>query len=225
LLERFRREGLQVGEGGTVVGFSPGALVRFYGSNYYNWDIGLLQSRGNQLVYFGEQLRFALKSNDIDAVCIGPGGASWWKFPRVYVRWTQADGAPAVFSIASLEPCSIWKIKKQAWQLLRRIEDFRGEHGDAGPIVPNLSAPTLGDVTSRSPRELGGFKSNSNIFLFLIPLAVIANALARADALGYIFGTALLTRLIESIPHWRFRDRLLEFNAQTGSARAAKNSG
>jgi hypothetical protein len=80
-------------------------------------------------------------------------------------------------------------------------------------------------VTSRSPRELGGFKSNSNIFLFLIPLAVIANALARADALGYIFGTALLTRLIESIPHWRFRDRLLEFNAQTGSARAAKNSG
>ncbi len=225
LLDRFRREGLQVKEDSVVVGFSPSALVRFYGSNYYNWDIGLLELRRNQIVYIGEQIRFRLKPGEIDAVCIGQGGPSWWKFPRVYVRWKQADGAPAVFSIASLEPCPIWEIKKQALRLLQRIEDMRTGLGDAGPSISNLSPPILGDVTSRSPRELGGLKANSNIFLFLLPLAVVANALAHTGALGYIFGTALLTRLIESIPHWRFRDRLLEFNSQADSALAAKSSG
>src|SRR5262249_49840762 len=42
LAERFRRQGVSITDVSIAIGFSPGAVVRFYGSNYYNWDVGFL---------------------------------------------------------------------------------------------------------------------------------------------------------------------------------------
>src|SRR4051812_2231983 len=139
LVQRFQREDLGLTEDSIAVGFSPGALVRFYGTSYYNWDIGFLVFSGDRISYIGEQVRFSLTRQEIHSVCIGQGGPSWWKFPRVYIRWTRADGTPSVFSIASLEPTSVWKVRKQTTQLFQRVKDFRtSPRNDVHSTLPEL---------------------------------------------------------------------------------------
>lgn len=226
LAHRLEREGLLLSENSIAVGFSPGALVRFYGLNYYNWDIGFLALSGDRLSYLGEQVRFSLTTQEIEGVCLGQGGPSWWKFPRIYVRFKQVDGRPFVFSIASMEPSSIWKVRRQATRLFERLQDFRTLSAERVPSrTPELPSLAVGDITSRSPREFGGLKTNVQLFMYLLPLAVVVNALLRTDAIWYLLGTAVLTRLIESIPHARFRDRVLRFEAESpDKAAAAKGS-
>lgn len=223
LAQRLEREGLRISENSIAVGLSPGALVRVYGPNYYNWDIGFLALSGDRLSYVGEQVRFSLSRQEIEGVCLGQGGASWWKFPRVYVRFKQPDGKPFVFSLASLEPSSIWNVSRQAAQLFERLLDFRRSSSGRTPSnMPEFPSLTVGEITSRSPRELGSLKTNSQFLIYLFPLAVVVNALLHTDALLYVLGTSVLTRLIESIPHMRFRDRLLPFKAEPpGQAAAA----
>jgi len=177
---------------------------------------------GNRISYIGEQVRFSLARQEIDSVCLGQGGPSWWKFPRVYIRWTRPDGTPSVFSIASLEPTSVWKVRKQTTQLFQRVKDFRASSkNDTSLAIPELPSLALGDITSRSPRELGGLKTNIQLLICLLPLAVVANAALRADAIWYVLGITLWTRLVESIPHWRFHDRLLSFETDSSAKAAA----
>jgi hypothetical protein len=222
LLERFQREGLDFSQDGIAIGFSPGALVRFYGTSYYNWDIGFLVFSGDRISYIGEQVRFSLDRQEIDSVCLGQGGPSWWKFPRVYIRWKRADGTPSVCSIASLEPSSLWKIRKQAAHLLQRVKDVRASStNDVSLAIPKLPSLALGDITSRSPRELGGLKTNIQLLIFLLPLAVVVNSALRADSIWYILAVTLWTRLIESLPLWRFHDRLLLFETESSAKAAA----
>jgi len=222
LAQRFRGEGLGLIEDSIAVGFSPGALVRFYGTNYYNWDIGFLVFSGDRISYIGEQVRFSLARQEIDSVCIGQGGPSWWKFPRVYIRWKRPDGTPSVFSIASLEPSSVWKVCKQTAQLFQRVKDFRTpSRGDVPIAMPELPSLALGDITSRSPRELGGLKTNIQLLICLLPLAVVVNAALGANAIWYVLGITLWTRLVESVPQRRFRDRLLLFETDSSAKAAA----
>jgi hypothetical protein len=222
LAQRFQREGLAVTEGSIAVGFSPGALVRFYGSSYYNWDIGLLAFSGDRITYVGEQVRFSLTRQEIDSVCLGQGGPSWWKFPRVYIRWKRADGTPSVFSMASLDPSSVWAVGRQTAQLFQRIMDFRSSsRNDPPSAMPELPSLALGDITSRSPRELGGLKTNVQLLIYLLPLAVVVNAAFRADGIWYVLGIILWTRLVESVPQWRFHDRLLQFETDSSAKAAA----
>ncbi|HKW17163.1 MAG TPA: M48 family metalloprotease [Terriglobales bacterium] len=225
LVERSQREGLNL-SGGIVVGFSPGAVVRFYGLNFYNWDVGLLLSSGNRLSYIGEQIRFSIDAREIEGVCLGQGGPSWWKFPRVYIRWIQSDGKPSVFSLGNLEPCRVWKLKEQAAELLSYVRTLRApSRVIASPsTVPELPSLTIGEVTSRQPRDIGGLKANLGVLIYLIPMAIVFDALLRTDATWYLCATIIVTRMIESIPYWRFRDRLLQFNTPSAAAAAATKS-
>jgi Zn-dependent protease with chaperone function len=222
IAQRLSREGVHITANSIVVGVSPGALVRIYGQNYYNWDIGFLTLSGDRLSYSGEQVRFSVAKHEIESICLGQNGPSWWKGQRIYVRFKAADGRPFVFSAESLEPCAIWNIRRQASQLFQRVEEFRTSFIDPRPSsLPEWPPLAVGDVTSRSPRELGGFKVNVQLFIYLFPLTVMVNTLLRLEALWYLLGTVVLTRLIQSVPHWRFRDRPLPFKTESQDRAAA----
>jgi len=225
LAARFDREGADPSEKAIVVGFSPGAVVRFYGVNYFHWDIGFVELSSNRLLYRGEQLRFALAAEQIDSVCIGQGGPSWWSFPRVYVRWQGTDGKPDVFSIASLEPCSIRGLRRQAEALRDGIDRLQLSPATGTNLNAADLPPSIGEITSRFPSELGGLKTNLTVMICLLPLALAINALLRTDSLWYIFTVVIFTRLIESIPYWRFHDQILDFrNRRREIAVATKSS-
>jgi hypothetical protein len=51
--------------------------------------------------------------------------------------------------------------------------------------------------------------------MFLIPLALVTDTLLRLDAAAYLIGVALFARLVQSMPYWRYRDRLLSFANQS----------
>ena len=213
LWRRFEREGSRISSDSMAVGFSPGAVVRFYGLNYYNWDIGLLDLSSGELSFHGEQVRFSIPANQINGMCIGQGGPNWWKFPRVYVRWKGADGKLAVFSIASLEPCTFWSVPRQARGLLTRLQEWRWRFENASAESSLAEAPpAVGEITSRTPSELGGLKVNLTLAFYLVPLAMAVNAVLRTDALWYMLSVVALTRFVESIPFCRFHDRLLNFS-------------
>ena len=215
LADRFRRNGVSVGDTSIAVGFSPGAVVRFYGTNYYNWDIGLLDLSDTGLSYHGEQIQFSISPTQIDGICIGQGGPSWWRFPRIYIRWKGTDGRPSVFSIANLEPCSIRELRRRTDALFAHLNQWRSSsmglrsHSDSLQVPPGIN-----EITSRLPREFGGLKISLTLAIYLVPLAMAVNAVLRIDSLWYILSAVALTRLLESVPFWRFHDRLLDFSTQ-----------
>jgi len=55
-------------------------------------------------------------------------------------------------------------------------------------------------------------------------LAIAANAVIKADGVWYILTVIGLTRFLESIPFWRFHDRVLAFSNPAPVAVAAKAS-
>src|SRR4029077_14881464 len=131
------------------------------------------------------------------------------------VRFKQPDGRSFVFSLASLEPSSIWNVSRQAAQLFERLLDFRSSSSGRTPSnMPEFPSLTVGEITSRSPRELGSLKTNIQFLIYLFPVAVVVHALLHTDALWCVLVTSVLASRIESIPHRRFRDRLLPFKAE-----------
>jgi len=81
----------------------------------------------------------------------------------------------------------------------------------------------IGEVTNQSPRKFGGLRTSINVLIYLFPLAAVINALFRLDSMWYICGVVLAARLVESVPYWRFRDRMLTFSPRPTLA-AAKAS-
>lgn len=223
LVDRFRND-IPSDCKPVVVGFSPGALVRFYHLNYYSWDVGLLVLQPDGLAFLGEQIRFFVPATQIDGVCLGQGGASWWKFPRIYVRWVDNAGRPSVFSIASLEPCPLFGVRSQATELLHLVQSWRTSVGNESlprSVLGQLPVPKLGQVTSIAPEELGSAKYFVRYLAFLLPMAALVSAALRIDSILYLFGVGLFTRIVDSIPYWRFHDRLLSFAEPASTSRAA----
>jgi Zn-dependent protease with chaperone function len=224
-----RLKDFQLQASDTMVGFSPGAVARFYGLNYYNWDIGFLRLEKGQLVFVGEQVGFSVQCEQIDGICVGQGGPSWFKFPRVYIRWNDSNGRPAVFNIACLEPCGMRQIRSQAYGLYERVRRWKSGEGVYSASSTKAPPLAMGAVTSRSPRDLGSMKTNLRVLIYLIPPALITNAVLGLDAISYLISVILLARLVQSIPYWRYRDRLLSFATQSrpevGIAAKASESG
>lgn len=195
-----------------AVGFAPGAVVRFYGHNYYSWDTGLLSLEPSRLAFVGEQIRFSIPAKQIDGICLGQGGPSWWKVPRVYVRWSNSEGRPSVFSLGNLEPCGIFTLRSQQQDLCQRLQRWRQDPGPErtpnGDEAPPLA---LGQVTSINPSRLGRLQNQMVMAIYLIPLAAALNLVLGLHSMFYLCSVIAIARIFESIPYWNFRDRLLSF--------------
>lgn len=204
-----------------TVGFAPGAVVRFYGHNYYSWDNGLLSLERNRLAFIGEQVRFSIPVEQIDGICLGQGGPSWWKAPRVYIRWKNSDGRPSVFSLGNLEPCGVFTLRRQQQELCERLQRWRQAPERDGTVsAEDVPALMLGQVTSTAPNQLGRFRTQLVMAIYLFPLAAAVNLVLGLDSLLYLCSVIVMTRIFGSIPYWSFRDRLLSF-VQAELSRAA----
>jgi Zn-dependent protease with chaperone function len=206
-----------------AVGFAPGAVVRFYGHNYYSWDIGLLSLERDRMAFLGEQVRFSVPVEQIDGICLGQGGPSWWKVPRVYIRWKNSEERPSVFSLGNLEPCSILSLRKQQQELCERLNRWRHAPEREAVVAGAGDVPALaiGQVTSIAPNQVGRLRTQLVMAIYLFSLAAAVNLVMGLDSLLYLCSVVIVTRIFESIPYWSFRDRLLSF-VQAELGRAAK---
>jgi len=70
-----------------------------------------------------------------------------------------------------------------------------------------LPAPSLGEVTSMSPREIGSRRVEKLVLIRLLPLAIGISILLRVDAIWYVCGVALMARVVELIPYWQYKEK------------------
>jgi Zn-dependent protease with chaperone function len=210
LLQRFANQHLPVGrEGDVLVGFAPEAYPRIYGSDYH-WDSGFLVLAQDRLQFVGEQTRFALSAAEVESIVLGPGGPSWWKFERIYLRWKEsANGRSGVFNLYLLEPGSMWKVRSEVRALCRRLQAWHQQPQQQPAVRPefaNLQAPNLSDVSCLSPRKLGSAQVTLRLLGKLLFLALCAGILLHAE-IWYLCGGVFVLRLFQSIPYWRYRDK------------------
>ena len=194
----------------VVVGFAPGSSPRFFGFNHYDWDIGFLRFARGRLSYFGEQIQFSLSIDQIIAVGLGPGAPGWWSIPRIYVRWRDSTGTrESVFSLNSLEPCSISHASSPIRSLYECLLQWYNQPfgSDVASETLALPPPSLGEVTSMSPREIGSRRVEKLVLIRLLPLAIGISILLRVDAIWYVCGVALMARVVELIPYWQYKEK------------------
>jgi Zn-dependent protease with chaperone function len=231
VLQRFEREKVTAGEPGDIfVGFAPGPWPRLFGTSYH-WDSGFLVLSKDRLSFVGQRVKFSFTPAEIEGIVLGQGGPSWWKFKRVYLRWKNQAGQNGIFNLYSFEPGSVWSNRARVQRLYNELLTWQKQlerYPETRTELHDLRNLELGQVTSISPAKLGGMSANLRVLMYLLPLALIVNMLTHVG-FGYLVFSIVLLRIIQSIPYWRYRDRIPKFPqevpSQTTQAQTATAGG
>ncbi len=101
-------------------------------------------------------------------------------------------------------------VNKQIHALYQRLQAWvENPNGPEALPMPlnSYEPPKFGEITSRSPRELGSIASAlENTILFMFPIALGLCVLLRLQHYVYVFEVVALTRFYLLIPYWRYRD-------------------
>ncbi|HEV2396627.1 MAG TPA: M48 family metalloprotease [Candidatus Sulfotelmatobacter sp.] len=225
IAQRFAHERIPAGRSGDpFVGFAPGPYPRRYGTRN-QWDAGFLVFAKDGLKFVGEQVKFSFAPSEIKGVVISPGTPSWFRYQRIYLRWETADGRNGIFNLASHEPGSLWANRSRAQNLYQQVQNWRQQPSAYAPRpeLTDLKSLELGQVTCTSPRELGSFQATLRVLLLLMPVSVVVSMLLHANT-TYVLLSLLAVRLFESIPYWRYRDRIPQFGTSQPESAAMTRS-
>jgi hypothetical protein len=208
--QKFLQEGIQLPETSThLIGFSPAATPRFYLSGY-DWDTGFLILSRDRIIFLGDKLRFALKPDQIASMRLGPAAPGWWTSHRIYLDWRDAENnRKGTFNLSPNEPSSVTNFQSQSRSLFTALDTWQSNlssYPTAAASLAALESPSLGEVTSQSPKELSrGNKAFGMAVLILLIGYGVATLLGISP--WYVFAVILLLRLYELIPHWRYREQ------------------
>ena len=193
----------------VAVGFAPGPTPRYFVTGY-NWDHGVLFFTPQKLVFAGEHVGFALTRDQIRIIVPADGGPGWMKSTRVYFAWLdKKTGRYGTFNLAVLDQKSWFSHLTEARVLYQRINAWRNRVPDRGEfsLTTELGPPDVGAVTSMSPKELNKFSRSINLSIVIVGLAWGVATLFALPFGWYIAASALLIRLYESLPYWRYHER------------------
>lgn len=151
LAERLGKEGLSVA-GGVLVGFGPDDSPRLY-EGMTIWDLGFLVPGRDGFAFLGDQARFRLRRNQVEAVRLGPGMPSWWRAGNVYVDWRGDDGWTRTFHLRGTGR-TLWSLRRNTKALAGQLESWlrSPDAGDTGDL-PELPPPPRADNAGLHPRE------------------------------------------------------------------------
>jgi Zn-dependent protease with chaperone function len=181
--------------GGVFVGLSPGAVPRLYEASY-SWDLGFLFIAGGRLCYWGEEIRFGLRRDELSSLESRAGIQGWLSAPRVYVTArSDANGRSEVFSLSVANAHSVVQMSRANRALAARVEGWRlGERGlhPVPQALCDLSFPRFGAVTG-APLGRPKWRLVLRQFVLVGFLAGCASALAGlpidfASPIAHLFG-------------------------------------
>jgi heat shock protein HtpX len=205
-----------------LVALSPHAAPRHYALGL-SWDTGFLFMRKDRLCYVGDQIRFALETDQVVALRLGPGTPDWLAEPRVYVDWLCDSDAPAqTLNLLPLEPYAIWPSKKQSVEFHAKLEHWKSHHSeypDAPPALSALCSPAIGEVTSHKIKKVINFSRFVKVVLFNLVLAVVACIILNVPTVWYVCLVSLLAVVCSFMPFWFYRERDEGNDAATSAAK------
>ena len=237
LKKKFAEQGVQAdGWNGVFVNFSPAAAPRLY-DGHATWDIGYLFFFSDRLCYWGEEVQFALRPNQVTALRLAEGSPSFLPSKRLYVAWKD-DQRPAcgVFNLACGNADSVMHSNRLTVDLAARLETWWKAPPEAAALPAELAAltsPRIRAVTSQvpasrwTPRRIYGEVVWTGIFTalaatlcglpfhfteFLLSLNTLylgsaPNSFSTPGAGWYAVAVAVATRFIIIIPLLRYRDQ------------------
>ncbi len=217
--------------GGIPVGLAPADRPRVY-EGMTHWDLGFLFVRSDRICYLGEEAAFALRSDQVTDLRLGPGNPSWIRGQRIYIAWKDEERrASGVFSIAAAYPESAKKLSSRTADLFQQLSRWRSAKAASRPLpetLAKLESPQLREVTSQAPGALlKGDKLFKELFLTAIFAAMVAalfglpfhliaflnrfavpgqGPLPGAGAGWFVVAAALAIRLFQIAPLFFFKD-------------------
>jgi len=161
LKKKFIGQGIQVDSwSGVFVNFSPAAAPRLYDGNA-TWDVGYFFFSSDHLCYWGEEIQFALRRNQITSFCLADGSPSLLPSKRLYVAWKDDDrNACGVFNVACGNADSSIHANRLTAELAQRFETWWKTSPAASSTPPaELPQRLESPGTSALPSELAGLTS------------------------------------------------------------------
>jgi heat shock protein HtpX len=236
LEQKFLAQGVQTKSwAGIYVGFAPSAAPRTFEFNS-SWDFGYLFFRSDRICFWGEEIQFALRRDQISAIKLDISTPSWLQSKRVYISWRDNElGTCGVFNIACDYADSVLTGIRVTTALYERMQLWWKTPGPSRPVpqpLDKLSAPAVRTVTAAIP----GFRGqNSKLFseLFItswiaalaamlcgLPFHLMSYLMAPGNfgaripnlyhspgAGWFVVFVAALVRLLSLIPALRYKDQ------------------
>lgn len=208
-IARLSLEGIAVRDRDVqMVLVSPHGAPRIYALGF-SWDTGGLILSDDRLYYIGDQIRFALKRNQILSVRLGQGVPGWIAEPRTYVEWQAEPGALVqTWNLLPKDPCAAWGSKRQCIELKAELEHWK-THAEQYPEVgslPGLSAPEVGEITNQKLKAVINFGRFLKVALFGQVLAIVVCVVANIPSPWFVCLVDLLAVVYSFSPFWFYRD-------------------
>jgi Zn-dependent protease with chaperone function len=229
LTAKLEADGIRVEAlGGVFVGFAPGAAPRLY-ENDYSWDMGFLMIDNNHLVYVGEEARFQLPLSQVTSVRLGVGPPTWWRCPTLCITWSDSErGTGGTFNLTPADAVSLRRLGREVLALGERLQAWQESRLQLQPLpslLIHLQSPSLGEVTSTSPRRAASPRLLIQRIVFLLMVAAGISILfglrfaihafpgipgaANGEGQGwYVVLVTLVVALFQVLPFLRYREPL-----------------
>jgi len=134
---------------GIYVGLAPSAAPRSYEANSF-WDIGYLFFRSDRICYWGEEMQFALRREQITDIKLGMGLPGYLGAKRVYIAWRDEEkGSCGVFNLGRGHSDSVRSGSRQTGELSDRLRSWWKTSSATRPIPAPLET-----LTSPQPRTV-----------------------------------------------------------------------
>jgi hypothetical protein len=172
--EKLATNGVAEAWRGLFVGLSPGAERKQWDGES-DWDVGFLVFQPGWLTYYGDQLWFYLRPEQVERVEIDPPKKSGLKEPRLNLTWRDAaTGLTGVLSISVRDLRNRWGQRPAQEALVQQIEAWRAQPVSVA-VAPNqplppVMAPGATDLPGFASGEPGAFGRS---LLIAIPVAIL----------------------------------------------------
>lgn len=192
-----------------LLALSPHAAPRVYALGY-TWDRGYLFFTKDRLCYVGDQIRFALRPEQVLAVRLVPGIPGWLPERRVCIDWQIDVTAPIhAWNLLPKRPYSFWYLKKQSQELqaiLERWKSRQAEFPESPSCLRDLSPPALGEVTSQTLKSVVTFGRFVKVATFNLVLAIAVCLMLNVPSLWYVCSINFLALVYTFMPYWFYED-------------------
>ncbi len=191
------------------VGLSPEPNPRNY-ENHTVWDIGFLSLTSDDLVYYGDRVRFRIPRNKITSITKGKAYPGWFGITETYIRWNE-NGQERVLHLHSIDGSSMTAIAKRSESLLLDLmnwKDGRFPGRQAQVAEASLGLPVLPDVKGIHPRQTTTIRGLLSSLLFVALLIFGLSGLFSLDSSlsWYGFGMSSWCLLFGSLPSMTYKE-------------------
>jgi Zn-dependent protease with chaperone function len=201
---------------GVFVGLSPGRVAQIHGG-FWDWDVGFIFLEGDRLYYVGDQLRFALRRDQIEDIAFAVRVAAWRDLRRLRIVWRGDENISAgAFNMQPLPDQALGDRNRAVREFAERLISWwkhpapvKASSEDLPEAPPPEFPPTAGYSPHSGITPYNLVVSNLIPFFLSLPLC-FALGLSfdprQGGAAWYVICVIVIAPLLRVIPFWKHRD-------------------